>query len=82
MISVVLAAISFVFILIPSCVLFEDTLKTQYLLILCGLCIFTGIAALLDLVSRYKQIVGIKEDCLMDHCESYTLISLHFLSIS
>ena len=48
MMSAVLGTISFVLILIPMCVSFGDDLR--YLLVLCGMCIFTGIAALLDLV--------------------------------
>ena len=46
----VLGTIAFVMILIPSCVVFADG-RNAFLLILCGLCIFTGIATLLDLVS-------------------------------
>lgn len=48
-ISGVLGTVALIMILIPSCVVFDDN-RNQYLLILCGLCIFTGIATLLDLV--------------------------------
>lgn len=48
MISAVLGSISFILILVPMCVSFGD--HQQYLLILCGMCVFTGFAAILDLV--------------------------------
>ena len=50
MISAVLGSIAFVMILVPMCVSFGD--HQHYLMILCGMCIVTGFAALLDLVSR------------------------------
>ena len=51
MISGILATVSFVMMLVPSCIMFDDNARNRYLLALCGLCIFTGIATLLDLVS-------------------------------
>lgn len=48
MISAVLATISFVVILIPACVSFGE--QQQYLLVLCAMCVFTGLATILDLV--------------------------------
>lgn len=48
MISAVLGTISFVLILVPMCVSFGE--QQLYLLILCGMCVFTGFATLLDLV--------------------------------
>ena len=49
----VLATIAFVVILIPSCVVF-DAGRNNYILMVCGICVFTGIATLLDLVSPVK----------------------------
>lgn len=51
-ISGVLGTIAFIMILVPSCVMFDDNAGNCYLRTLCCLCLFTGIATLLDLVSR------------------------------
>lgn len=52
LIAGILGVVVFVLILVPSCVAFDDSAnKNRYLLILCGLSIFTGIATFLDLVS-------------------------------
>ncbi len=73
--SGILASITFLCILIPSCVMLGDS-KTQYLMVLCGLCIFTGVAAILDLVSLISTLrYQIRQS---GHWESLTLISLHF----
>lgn len=51
LISGILATIAFVLILIPSCVVFDESSRNKYILSLSGMCIFIGIATLLELVS-------------------------------
>lgn len=53
-ISFTLGLIAWVMILVPSCVAFEDKSRNQYLMIICGLCICTGVATLFDLVSVFE----------------------------
>jgi hypothetical protein len=60
--SGILASITFLCILIPSCVMLGDS-KTQYLMVLCGLCIFTGVAAILDLVALASSLCTDAPEC-------------------
>lgn len=54
LIAGILGIIALIMILVPSCVAFDGASKNRYLLILCSLCVFTGIATLLDLVSAIQ----------------------------
>jgi predicted membrane channel-forming protein YqfA (hemolysin III family) len=61
--SLIIGFIAFVMILIPSCVEFEDSSRNQYLMILCGMCVFAGIATLLDLIGLSSDLCKNASDC-------------------
>jgi hypothetical protein len=62
-ISLIIGFIAFVMILIPSCVEFEGSSLNQYLMVICGLSIFAGIATLLDLIALSSDLCKNASTC-------------------
>jgi vacuolar-type H+-ATPase subunit I/STV1 len=62
-ISFIIGFIAFVMIVIPSCVAFEGSSWNQYLMVICGLSIFAGIATLLDLIVLSSSLCKNAPDC-------------------